>query len=126
MILDSDVIIEILQKKSLKGEEAVKQILSSSEEPCITVITMHEVLLSLHKHGRPLREFTQFPVLNYTKEDAVLSSKLELEAEKNGRPALRTDSMIAAIAINNGLSIYTFNTKHFIKFKSQGLKLFIE
>ena len=76
MILDSDVVIEILEKKSLKGDEAVKQILSSSEEPCITVITMHEVLLGLYKYGRSLREFLQFPVVNYTKEDAVLSSKL--------------------------------------------------
>jgi len=82
MILDSDVIIEILQKKSSKGEEAVKQILSSSEEPCITVIKMHEVLLGLYKYGRPLREFMQFPVLNYTKQDAVLSSKLEIDAQK--------------------------------------------
>jgi tRNA(fMet)-specific endonuclease VapC len=126
MILDSDVVIEILQKKSPKGDEAVKQILSSGEEPCVTAITMHEVLLGLYRYGRPLREFLQFPVLDYTKKDAVLSSKLEFEAEKSGRPALRTDAMIAAMAINNRLSLYTFNTKHFNAFKSQGLSLFIE
>jgi tRNA(fMet)-specific endonuclease VapC len=126
IILDSDVVIEVLQKKSPKGDEAVKQILSSSEQPCITVITLHEVLLGLYKYGRPLREFLQFPVLDYTKKDAVLSSKLELEAEKSGNPALRTDAMIAAIAINNGLSVYTFNVKHFVAFKTQGLKLFGE
>jgi len=126
MILDSDVVIEILQKKSPKGDEAVKQILSSGEEPCVTAITMHEVLLGLYKYGRPLREFLQFPVIDYTKKDAVLSSKLEFEAEKSGRPALRTDAMIAAMAINNRLSVYTFNIKHFTTFKSQGLMLFIE
>jgi tRNA(fMet)-specific endonuclease VapC len=126
MILDSDVLIEILQKKSTWGEEAVKQILSSVEEPCITAITMHEVLVGLYKYGSLSREFLQFPVLNYTKKDAVLSSKLELEAETNGRPALRTDAMIAAIAINNKQSVYTFNIKHFINFKPQGLQLFVE
>lgn len=126
MILDSDVVIEILQKKSAKGDEAVKRILSSGEEPCITAITMHEVLVGLHKYGRPLREFLQFPVLDYTKKDAVLSSKLEFEAEKSGTPALRIDAMIAAIAINNRLSLYTFNIRHFTAFKSQGLMLFVE
>lgn len=126
IILDSDVVIEILQKKSAKGDEAVNQILSSGEEICITAITVHEVLLGLNKYGRPVREFLQFPVMDYTKKDAVLSSKLELEAEKSGQPALRTDAMIAAIAINNRLSIYTFNIKHFAAFKSQGLTLFTE
>ena len=115
-----------MQKKSTRGEEAVKQILYSGEEPCITSITMHEVLVGLYRYGRPLREFLQFPVLDYTKKDAVLSSKLELEVEKSGRPALRTDAMIAAIAINNRMSVYTFNIKHFINFKPQGLQLFTE
>lgn len=126
MILDSDVIIEVLERKSAKGDEAVKQILSTGEQPCITTISMHEVLVGIYRSGGPFGEFLQFPVLDFTKKDALLSSKLEFEAEKNGKPALRSDAMIAAIAINNGLSVYTFNIKHFAAFKSQGLKLLIE
>jgi len=119
-------LIEILQKQSHKGDLAVKQIISCGEEPRITVITLHEVLVGLHKCGRLTREFLEFPVIEFTKKDAVLSSKLEFEAEKNGKPASRADVMIAAIAMNNRLSVYTCNVKHFNIFETQGVMLFKE
>ncbi len=43
----------------------------------------------------------------------MLSSKLEFDLGKRGRRIARTDSMIAAIAINRKLKLYTFNKKHF-------------
>jgi predicted nucleic acid-binding protein len=48
------------------------------------------------------------------------------QLRKNGKPALRADAMIAAIAMNNRLSVYTFYVKHFNIFESQGLMLFKE
>ena len=122
--LDSDVLIEILDRKSEKGAETLKRILASGEQVCTTVISIHEVLFGMHKYGKPVKELLQLPVLDYTKKDALLSSKLELHAEQEGKPIMRTDSMIAAIAINNNAFFYTFNAKHFESLKSQGLKLF--
>jgi tRNA(fMet)-specific endonuclease VapC len=122
--VDSDVLIEILDKKSEKGAEALKRILASGEEVCTTVISIHEVLFGLHKYGKPVKELLQLPVLNYTKNDAMLSSKLELEAEQTGKPIRRTDTMIAAIAINNNAFLFTFDLKHFDPLKPHGLKLF--
>jgi tRNA(fMet)-specific endonuclease VapC len=122
--VDSDVLIEILDKKSEKGAEALKRILASGEEVCTTVISIHEVLFGLHKYGKPVKELLQLPVLNYTKNDATLSSKLELEAEQTGKPIRRTDTMIAAIAINNNAFLFTFDLKHFDPLKPHGLRLF--
>jgi tRNA(fMet)-specific endonuclease VapC len=122
--VDSDVLIEILDKKSEKGAEALKRILASGEEVCTTVISIHEVLFGLHKYGKPVKELLQLPVLNYTKNDAMLSSKLELEAEQTGKPIRRTDTMIAAIAINNNAFLFTFDLKHFDPLKPHGLRLF--
>lgn len=122
--VDSDVLIEILDKKSEKGAEALKRILASGEEVCTTVISIHEVLFGLHKYGKPVKELLQLPVLNYTKNDATLSSKLELEAEQTGKPIRRTDTMVAAIAINNNAVLFTFDLKHFGALKPHGLKLF--
>ena len=122
--VDSDVLIEILDRKSEKGAEALKRILASGEEVCTTVISIHEVLFGLHKYGKPVKELLQLPVLNYTKNDATLSSKLELEAEQTGTPIRRTDTMIAAIAINNNAFLFTFDLKHFDPLKSHGLRLF--
>ena len=122
--LDSDVLIEILDRKSEKGAEAFKHILDSGEDVCTTVISIHEVLFGLHKYGKPVKELLQLPVLNYTKNDAMLSSKLELETEQTGKPIRRTDTMVAAIAINNNAILYTFDLKHFESLKPHGLKIF--
>ena len=124
IIIDSDVLIEILDRKSLKGDQALKQTIESKEEVATTVISLHEVLYGLHKFAKPVKELLLLPILNYTKKDAVLSSKIELEVEKKGKTACRTDTMIAAITINNGAKLYTFNLKHFSAFQDLGLELF--
>ena len=124
IIIDSDVLIEILDRKSLKGDQALKQTIESKEEVATTVISLHEVLYGLHKYSKPVKELLLLPSLNYTKKDAVLSSKIELEAEKKGKTACRTDAMIAAITINNGAKLYTYNLKHFKAFQDLGLELY--
>jgi len=122
--LDTDVLIEILDKKSEKGAKALKRILQSEEEICTTVINIHEILYGLHKYEKPVKEILLLPILNYMKKDAVFSSKIELEAEESGNSIRRTDAMIAAITINNGAVLYTFDLKHFSPLKILGLKLF--
>ena len=122
--IDTDVLIEILDKKSEKGDEALRQILQSEEEICTTVINIHEILYGLHKYGQSVKEILLLPVLNYMKKDAVSSSKIELEAEGRGNSIRRIDAMIAAITINNGAALYTFDLKHFSPLKALGLKLF--
>ena len=122
--LDSDVLIEILDRGSERGSQALKLILASEEEVCTTVISLHEVLFGLNKYGKPVKALLQLPVLDYTKKDAVLSSKIEQETEQTGKPITRTDTMVAAIAINNNATLCTFNLKHFKPLRTQGLKLF--
>ena len=124
IIIDSDVLIEILDRKSLKGDEALEQVASSEEEIAVTAISLHEVLYGLYKYGKPVKELLSLPVLSYTKKDADLSSRIELQMERKGRPASRTDAMIAAITINNKAKLYTFNQKHFNAFKDSGLALY--
>ena len=122
--IDSDVLIEILDRKSLKGDQALRQITESKEEVATTVISLHEVLYGLHKYGKPIIELLLLPILSYTKKDAVLASKIELEVEKKGKIACRTDAIIAAITINHGAKLYTFNIKHFEAFQHLGLELY--
>jgi predicted nucleic acid-binding protein len=54
----------------------------------------------------------------------VLASKIELEVEKKGKIAYRADAMIAAMTINNGAKLYTFNVKHFQALQDLGLELY--
>lgn len=124
IIIDSDVLIEILDKKSAKGDEALQLILQSGEEIFITAITLHEILYGLRKHEKSAKDLLLLPILGYSKKDAMLSSKIEYETEKKGTPTSRIDTMIAAIAINNQSKLYSFNLKHFNSMKPFGLKLF--
>ncbi len=124
IIIDSDVLIEILDRKSLKGDEVLKEITSSEEEVAVTAMSLHEVLYGLYKYGKPVKELLSLPVFSYTKRDAELSSRIEFEMDKKGKLASRTDTMIAAITINNNAKLCTFNLRHFSAFKDNGLALY--
>lgn len=124
IVIDTDILIEVFDKNSRRGDEALKKILESGESISITTINLHEILYGLQKYARPVKEVLQLSVLSYTKEDASLSAKIELEAERRGSSIRRTDAMIAAITINNAASIYTSDLKHFKPLAALGLKLF--
>jgi predicted nucleic acid-binding protein len=85
---------------------------------------MNQDLSNSPARAKPIEEILLLPALNYTKKDSILSSKIELEAESKGMPTRRTDAMIAANTINNGATLYTFDSKHFSPLKSLRLKLF--
>ena len=124
IVLDTDVLIEIFDKRSGKGDEALRKILESDDKISITAIKLHEIMYGLHKYVKPVREVLQLPVLNFGKEDAQLSARLETETEKSGTTIRRTDAMIAAVTINNGASLYTLDLRHFKPLRAHGLKLF--
>lgn len=123
ILLDTDVIIEVLDKKSDKGHSFMSRIIDSGEEYCTSSINLHEVLYGIKKYSRDSKLIMQIPVLDYGKNDTELSVALELSAERNGKAIPRMDAIIAAIAINNECSLYTLD-KHFEVLAGIGLKLF--
>jgi len=124
IVLDTDVLIEIFDKHSEKGDKALNRILESGDSVSTTSVNLHEIVYGLHKYAKPVREVLQLPVLSYAKEDAQLSAKIELESERAGTTIRRTDAMIAAVAINIGARLYTLDLKHFKPMMAHGLKLF--
>jgi tRNA(fMet)-specific endonuclease VapC len=124
-VLDTDVLIEIFDKHSEKGDQILRRILERGDSVGTTSINLHEVMYGLQKYAKPVSEILQLPILNYTKEDSRVSVRLELAAEKAGTPVRRTDAMIAAVAINNEADFLTFDSKHFGTLKSLGLRMFI-
>ncbi|MEM3697401.1 MAG: type II toxin-antitoxin system VapC family toxin [Candidatus Bathyarchaeia archaeon] len=125
IVLDTDVLIEVFDKKSAKGDEVLRSLEKKGEDIAITVINLHEILYGLKKYAHPVREVLLLPVLDFTKRDAVLSADLELRAEEVGLPIRRADAMIAAITMNRGATLYTFDQKHYEPLKKFGLKLFL-
>lgn len=125
IVLDTDVLVEIFDRTSTKGEEILQRLLKTGEDITTTAINLHEILCSMQKFAAPVKETLLLPVLDYTKKDAALSSKLEQEGERTGTSVRRVDAMMAAIAMNNGAALYTLDPKHYNGFKSLGLKFFI-
>lgn len=116
IVIDTDVLIEIYDKESKFGNSAFEKIMASGDTFCITAINLHEILYGLLKYAKPSDYLMQLPVLSYTKDDARLAAELESSSEAKGRKVLRTDAMIAAIAINNNARLYTNNKRHFEHF----------
>ncbi len=124
IVIDTDVLIEIFEKQSEKGDEALRKIAEAGEDIGITTITLHEVLYGIYKYAKEAQNILGLPVLEYTKADSVLSAALEFETEGRGRRVRRTDTMIAAITINNKGKLYTFDRDHFKDMQRNGLELF--
>ncbi len=122
IIIDTDVLIEIFDKNSEKGNLALDELEKSGEDVSITSITLHEILFGHYKIKKKIKDIAQINTIEYNKKDAELSARIEYELEKEGKSIPRIDSMIAAIAINRKAKIYTFNKKHFQTIKD--LKLF--
>ena len=114
IILDTDVLIEIFDKKSTKGDIALQEIENAGEDIAITSLTLHEILYGIQKYGKKNTiKINQLETIEYNRDDAHLSAKLEVECEKKGQKVARIDTMIAAIVINRNAKLYTFNQKHF-------------
>ena len=123
MVLDTDVLIEIFDKNSKKGEKALKKL--EGHEIAITTINLHEIAYRFYRIGKRLPDEIRFlKIFEFTAKDALLSAKLESELEKDGKSVNRFDAMIASICINRNAEIATFNVKHFERFTKFGLKLF--
>ncbi|MBL7169260.1 type II toxin-antitoxin system VapC family toxin [Candidatus Bathyarchaeota archaeon] len=124
IILDTDVLIEIFDRDSERGDEALEAITSSGEDVATTAISLHEILYGLEKYAKPIKDVLLLPAFPYTKRDAQTSARMETDAEADGMSTRRTDAMIAAVAVNHGATLFTFNVRHFKPLEKMGLKLF--
>lgn len=117
IVLDTDVLIEIFDKHSKRGDQAIEYLEQRDEDIAITSLTVHEILYGHYKQKKKLIEIQEMNTLDFTKEDALLSAKLEYDAEKKGMIIPRIDCMIAAMVIKRNAVLFTFNTRHFQRMK---------
>ena len=113
IIIDTDILIDIFDKQSNRGNLALKKLESAGEDIAITSITLHEILFGHYKFNKKVRDILHINTLEFNKKDAELSAKIEFDLGKKGKIISRTDTMIAAIAINRKAKVYTFHKKHF-------------
>ncbi|MHA1912653.1 MAG: type II toxin-antitoxin system VapC family toxin [Candidatus Kariarchaeaceae archaeon] len=119
ILLDSDVLIEILSKRSERGKKALEKIKQQKDRDIsISSLVYQEVLFGIVKTGK-LEEIptshpiNNFPVVNFTKNDAKIAALIEYEMEKRGKKKPRGDVLIAATTIRTKSKLFTYNKKHY-------------
>jgi predicted nucleic acid-binding protein len=122
IIIDTDVLIEISDKRSKKGDQIYQRIISSGDNVAITSITMYEALYSLMKYTKPFHHLFSFHVYVFSNEDAQQAARLEISLEKKGKKIKRTDIMIASTVMNKGATLCTFDND-FQALEDYGLKI---
>jgi tRNA(fMet)-specific endonuclease VapC len=56
ILLDKNVLVEILEKRSKIDEELYSAVIASGESICTTSINLHEILYDLKKYDKPMME----------------------------------------------------------------------
>ncbi len=118
IILESDVLIELLDKNSPRKNILLKALEENAEELATTSLNLEEVLYGVLKRSK-MRQIpaehplNSFPVISFTREDAIIAAKLEVELERKGMKKPRGDVLIAAVTIRMKARLFTINLKHF-------------
>jgi|SRR3990167_5110727 len=123
-ILDTNVVVDLLRRKVRFKEEFLE------EGSGISVITRGELVYGAYKSDRPKENLrlikgliveARLQVLDINEEIIDRFGELKVELEQQGRRLEDFDLLIAATAINLGLTLVTSNVKHFARIK--GLKM---
>lgn len=119
IFLDSDVIIEIINSFSDRGNQAIQKLEEEEQDTfIISSIVYEEVLFGIYKKLQinalpPNHPLLRFPVLEFSKEDAELAANIEITMEQLGKKKPRGDILIVSTVINQHVELFTFNKTHY-------------
>ncbi len=118
IILDSDVLITIFEKKIHMGDRVKEYLKEFNEEKVTTSLNLEEVLFGVLKRTgekvlKSSHPLMNFPILSFTREDAIIASSIEFEMERIGKKKPRGDVLIAAITLRVKGKLFTLNKRHF-------------
>jgi predicted nucleic acid-binding protein len=73
ILIDTDVLIEILDERSKKGEAALEKIEEAREDIALTSLNLHEILFGLYKYANNsnIEKILLLDVTDFTKSDAA-------------------------------------------------------
>jgi tRNA(fMet)-specific endonuclease VapC len=131
-LLDTDIYSEILKGIDPKVVAKANAYRAAYGRYTISVFTVLEVVMGLHKAKRP-RRIKQFlaglssvEVIPFTLPFAELAGRIDGDLERTGQPIGRIDPMIAAIATHNGWTLVTGNIAHYQRIQSLGYPLLLD
>jgi len=124
--LDTDVLIDFLRGKR-KIVETIER-LEEKHELLTTSINIFELYYGAYRTGKDrnvkaVDELAErLEILKLTEQSAKISGEMLTELESDGRAIDFRDILIAGIVMENDVTLFTGNKRHFQRVK--GLKLF--
>jgi tRNA(fMet)-specific endonuclease VapC len=128
-LLDTDILSEIIKGVDpiVAGHATIY--CRSFGHYTLSAISVMEIVQGFQKNQstRRLNAFLALlaaqEVIEFGKPDGELAGRIAGELERVGRPIGAADSMIAAIALGQGLELVTGNTAHFQRVQQIGYPL---
>ena len=131
-LLDTDIFSEVIKRVDHSVIKNAVEYIQAFGSYSVSTITVMEMVKGLHKIGREnrirqlLTSLAFAEILNFDLRSAELAGRIYGDLERRGRTIGRADPMIAAIAINNGLTLVTGNIAHYERIQTLGYSLVLE
>ena len=102
IFLETDVLFELLNKKSSKGDEIFQKLEKSNESFAITSITFYEIVSFFMTSGRQVPAINLLQVYGFSKEDAQKANWNEVRVKKERKRSTFIWFTGTAIVMNKG------------------------
>lgn len=111
ILVDTSVWIDFLQGRDTAHRHTLHRLIEEEEEICLTGIVLVEILqgIKVDKEAREIKDdLLAFPFYNPSEIDTYIeAANIYRQCMKNGKTVRKTiDCLIAAIAIENGLTLF--------------------
>lgn len=121
-LLDTNIVSELLKYES--NFTLLQNMTQHCGDMAISVITYDELMYGAKKNPsrrkqEAILDFIEndvcenFERIIFDEKSAALHAEIQVKMENLGKPVSYDDSMIAATALANGMTLVTRNTKHF-------------
>jgi tRNA(fMet)-specific endonuclease VapC len=128
-LLDTDIVSEIGKARNATVASNAKTYRRSFGHYTLSAVTVMEIVRGFQKTQAMSRlnaflaTLPQMEVVSFEQPAAELAGRIAGELERTGRPIGTADTMIAAIAIEQGLELVTGNTSDFQRVQALGYPL---
>jgi len=129
VLLDTDILSEVLKGINPQVLSRANAYLQTFGNYTISVITIMEIVRGWHRlqrEDRVQRFLSVLPtteVLQVETTTAELAGRVYADLQRTGQSIGVADSIIAATALQHGLTLVTGNQQHYQRIQSQGYEL---
>lgn len=128
-LLDTDIFSQVLRRYSPAIVFRTAAYLTEFEQLTISAITVTEIIKGWHKRQRDDRieqfisELGAVEILYLSLDTHILIGRMLADLERIGQPIGFADTAIAAIALQNNLTLVTGNLNHYQRILDLGYSL---